>query len=304
MLDKDTLIHKTLLSVSPDHIDRYTQLPLSVQEKIKDIIVQLAEHNNIISHERNIYELDDDWDEPTDQIASLFTSSLKSHDGVLPLSQSKSVIVSDDQLPSSSKNKYKALQKYLKTFPENAYTDDLEVLPDGHLKLDIKSTRESLYAGIGCMGPIILFIGFMSEISLFYYVGIFAFIWGTRQATRTDDFLKFIYEKNEIFYHRQNGKKISLSSYLKLDEVLYIAVQGSQNSSKESSWWEYKPIAVTTSGKFLDLGDQKKSDYVTCFAFTRKLAEMLQVKFFDEFQPEAKLEVTIVNSELRIYYSS
>tara|TARA_Y100000589_G_scaffold3593_1_gene3214 strand:- start:188 stop:1108 length:921 start_codon:yes stop_codon:yes gene_type:complete len=303
MLDKDTLIQKTLLAISPDHINRYAQLPTPVQNKIKDIIFQLAEHHQLSSYDQHTHELDDDWDEATDQITSLFTSSLQSHDGVLPLSHTKSIIASDDRLISSSNDTSNALQKHINAFPENAYTDDLEVLPDGNLKLEITSTRESLYAGIGCLGPIILFIGFMSEISMFYYIGIFAFIWGTRQASRTDDFLKFVPEKSEIFYHRQNGKKISLTSYLKLDEVLYIAVQGSQNSSKESSWWEYKPVAITTRGEFLNLGDEKKSDYLTCFAFSRQLAEMFNVNFFNEFEPEAKLEVMSINSELRVYYT-
>lgn len=304
MLDKDTLIQKTLLAVSPGHIDRYATLPQSVQDKIRDMIVQLADHHQIDTSYQQDYDSDDDWDELNQKMTQLFSSSLQSHDGVLPLPQTKSIIHSNDQFIASNNDTSEVLQKQLNTFPENPYTDDLEILPEGYLKLDITSTRESLYAGIGCMGPIILFIGFMSEISMLYYIGILALIWGTRQAIRTDDFLKFIPEKNEIFYHRQNGKKLSLSSYLKLDEVLYIAVQGSEHASKESSWWEYKPVAITTRGQFLDLGDQKKSDYVSCFAFTRKLAEILQVNFFDEFQPEAKLEITIVNSEIQVYYSS
>ena len=304
MLDKDTLIQKTLLAVSPDHIDRYAKLPQSVQDKIRDMIVQLADHHQIDTSYQQDDESDDDWNELNQKMTQLLSSSLQSHDGVLPLPQTKSIIHSNDQFIASNNDTSVVLQKQLNTFPENPYTDDLEILPEGHLKLDITSTRESVYAGIGCMGPIILFIGFMSEISMFYYVGILALIWGTRQAIRTDDFLKFIPENNEIFYHRQNGKKLSLSSYLKLDEVLYVAVQGSEHSSKESSWWEYKSVAITTHGQFLDLGDQKKSDYVSCFAFTRKLAEMLEVNFFDEFQPEAKLEITIVNSEIQVYYSS
>ena len=304
MIDKDTLIQQTLLAVSPEHIDRYAQLPPSAQDKIRDMIVQLAEHHQITGGYRQDYETDDNWNELNKKMTQLVSSPLRSHDGVLPLTQTNPITTSNDQFVTSINETSKELQKHLNTFPENPYTNDLEVLPDGSLKLDITSTRESLYAGIGCMAPFILLAGFISEISIFYYIGISALIWGTRQAMRTDDFLKFKPENNEIFYHRQNGDKTSLSSYLKLDDVLCIAVQGSQNSSKESSWWEYKPIAITNRGELLDLGDQKKSDYVNCFAFTRKLAQVLQTDFFDEFQPEAKLEITIVNSEIQVYYSS
>ncbi len=304
MLDKDTLIQQTLLAISPNHTDRYSKLPTPVQTKIKDIIFKLAEDHQISKHNTDIHELDDDWNEPNDQVTSLFTSSLQSHDGVLPLTHMRSIIPLDDQFNLSTDNTSKELQKYLNTFPENAFTENLEIMPDGNLKLDITSTRESLYSGIGCMGPIILFTAFISEISMFYYIGIFAFLWGTRQARRTNDFLKFIPEKNQIYYHRQNGKKISLSTYLKLSEVLCIAVQGSQNSSKEIRWWEYKPVAITTHGEFLDLADEKKCDYLTCFAFSRKLAEMFNVDFFNEFEPEAKLEVMTVNSKVQVYYSS
>ena len=76
MIDKDTLIQQTLLAVSPEHIDRYAQLPPSAQDKIRDMIVQLAEHHQITDGYYQDYETDDNWNELNKKIA-LVSSPLK-----------------------------------------------------------------------------------------------------------------------------------------------------------------------------------------------------------------------------------
>ena len=67
-------------------------------------------------------------------------------------------------------------------------------------------------------------------------------------------------EKN-IYFYRKHFSKVVVSDFLKQEDIHSIAVTGKKKRSKNSTWWEYKVVAVRTDAKIVDLCDLKADSY-------------------------------------------
>lgn len=67
-------------------------------------------------------------------------------------------------------------------------------------------------------------------------------------------------EKN-IYFYRKHFSKVLVSDFLKQEDIHSIVVTGEKKRSKNSTWWEYKVVAVRTDAKTVDLCDLKADAY-------------------------------------------
>lgn len=289
MTDKDTLIQETLLAISSESRKSYGNLPKPIQIKLNQIFEELADDSM------------PDWRTQSSQqqstsmqrIQGLAQTTMNSHDGILPFQES-------DLRNENQKLNYPEIAIQLDQIPESNFKNDLSILSSGNLRLEINSSRENLYGAIGCFGPILVLILFVMEVPSIFVTGVLLYtFWGIRQRVKTDDFLEFDPQKRQILFQKNQGVQTQSEIYIALDKAIAIAVQGRKVSGKHDSWWEYKPIIVDKYGNSFDLADFAKVEYLTCYEFCEKLAKLMNVRFYDKFQPRRKLEAMTINELCR-----
>lgn len=147
------------------------------------------------------------------------------------------------------------------------------------IKLEITTgTEGELFGCAGCFSVIAvwaLFVGangctdkhnrlIMGPSPFLYYLGyafLFACVYYWVNYYFTDEY--YILDTNEkhIYFYRKHFSKVSVSDFLKQEDIHSIAVTGEKKRSKNSSWWEYKVVAVRTDAKIVDLCDLKADSY-------------------------------------------
>lgn len=277
-----------MLAISPESRKSYNRLPKPVQLKLNQIFKEIAddympEWEVQSTQQRNL---------PMQHFQNLTQTNMNSHDGVLPFQ--KSDLLTEDQTFKTSK-----ITEQLAQIPMSNFKDNLSILNSGNLRLEIDSSRENLYGAIGCFGPILVLILFVMEVPSIFVTGVLLYtFWGIRQRVKTDDFLEFDPQKRQILYKKNQGVQTQSEIYIALDKAIAIAVQGRKVSSKNDNWWEYKPIVLDREGQSLDLGDFVKVEYFVCYNFCENLAKLMDIPFYDKFQPKSKLEVITINENV------
>ncbi|HNY11251.1 MAG TPA: hypothetical protein PKK26_06630 [Candidatus Wallbacteria bacterium] len=77
----------------------------------------------------------------------------------------------------------------------------------------------------------------------------------------TDEYYILDTVERNIYFYRKHFGKVAVSDFLKQEDIHSIAVTGEKKRSKNSSWWEYKVVAVRTDAKVVDLCDLKADSY-------------------------------------------
>jgi hypothetical protein len=171
------------------------------------------------------------------------------------------------------------------------YMNTVEILSPSEIKLDITSGRETLFTFMGC-GSILFFIwSLTTESWLFTFIVLAFAIISFRLKSQTDDYLVMDLASRRILSHRKFKDNHQISTLVQLEDVLCLLIKSSKTESKDTVTWKYGTAAVTRTGDLIELNDIIKASFFECREFTRTLAEISSIPFYDKAEPETELFV-------------
>ncbi len=188
------------------------------------------------------------------------------------------------------------------------------------IKLEITTDDEGqLFGCAGCFSVIAiwaLFVGangctdkhhrlIMGPSSFLYYLGyifLFACIYYWVSYYFTNEYYILDTVEKNIYFYRKQFSKVAVSVFLKQEDIHSIAVTGEKKRSKNSSWWEYKVVAVRTDAKIVDLCDMKADSYQLMYDKALGIATAT-LRGFAACPPESALYVTAgKEGKIELYY--
>ncbi|MCO4784267.1 MAG: hypothetical protein KC646_18235 [Candidatus Cloacimonetes bacterium] len=262
-MTNDDKIVEVFLEISDQHLNRYSELPLPIQEKLKEKFLL---------------------------IASSKESSKSKH---IPK-------VKSSRLSQSTSDTTQQLVPQLET---SNFSNAISFIGDTLIKFELTSTRENIFSGIGCVSSIafvgLLFFG--SYFNAFIACGLLVSFFYLLNIT--DDYILYDITNKKLLYHKKLGTKSNITELAPKRYIRALAVQGKKCSDKNKSWWEYQAVAITLDGDFIALSDFSKNSFYDIRTGMQKIGSYLQIESLDYAIPETKLETFGSGTKLQLVYN-
>jgi hypothetical protein len=302
-LEADFFEECVLVEMSERSIERFASLPLNLQKKIQEKALASAQRHSPKAVKKfsrmqmtnNVKEQLPSW------MGNLFESAVIQSEN--NAAQSAQVFMSEpepEEIPyetedytESNSDTYAMTGKnagFSLRLPDSAYAKEVTDIGNGCFKMDT-SPREML----GCMAPVAVIViavivtinempGFAALIAILGVPPTLYLRLSMDDHLIVDPGNQMIYAYRKLF---SNEEKIPL---LPFREIVTLAVKSRKQKNKNTTWWEYQPIATNRQGNVIGLGDFRKANYSDAAAFTKALAEHLGLKFTAGL-PEVEINV-------------
>lgn len=170
--------------------------------------------------------------------------------------------------------------------------------------VDLETTLEGGLVLVGCFGLVLAFclgLDFLNHpgrwahgTTRWVFVGLAVLApvsWALRWLL--DEHYLLDLDERKLFFHRGFAGHKSVTPVASFEQCLAFAVQGSYQSSRYSSWWEYSPVLVTRDKRILRLADAGRDDegLEQAIERAREMSELTGVAFHPA---EAQRILTVV----------
>lgn len=262
-MTNDDKIVEVFLEISDQHLSRYSDLPLPIQEKLKEKFLLICDTK--ISKPKLIKKLN-------------------------------SVIAPQAHSTPESQALVPQLEK-------SHFADAITFIGDNLIKFELTSTRESIFSGMGCLSSVAFvgLIFFGSYLNAFLACGLLIGFFYLLNIT--DDYVLYDVTNKRLMYHKKLGAKQTITELAPYRYIKALAVQGKKCSDKSNSWWEYQAVVITLDGDFIALSDFSKNSFYDIRTAMQKIGVFLNIDSLDYAVPESKLQTFGSGTKLQLVYN-